>query len=147
MGVQRILLSGLIAGLVAFFVGSALYMNPFTAGVYAQFSAGYACSKPMEMFGGVGPWLGLMLLGSLFSMVFLAAIYSYTEKGFGQIPAWRKGLYYGVLIWVAMKIPTSYYTWLMYAYPDILNLIETVNGLIGGLAGGITLAVLYEKMR
>ncbi len=146
MNLKKIIISGLVAGLAAFVVGSVLYMNPFVSEIYSQYS-GYPCSKPMELFGGLGNWLILMLLGGLFSTIFLAFLYSYTEKGIGIKSTWKKGLLFGILLWLVSKVPTSYYTWLMYTYPDILNLIETFNGLIGGIVAGIVLAVVYDKLR
>jgi hypothetical protein len=101
----------------------------------------------MDTFGGLGNWMLLMLIGSLFSTVFLAILYSYTEKGIGIQSIWKKGLFFGFLLWLASKLPTSYYTWLMYTYPDVLNVIETINGLIGGIVAGVVLAFLYERIK
>ncbi len=66
MNLKKIIISGLVAGLAAFLVGSVLYMNPFVSEIYSQYSS-YPCSKPMALFGGLGNWLILMLLGGLFS--------------------------------------------------------------------------------
>jgi hypothetical protein len=101
----------------------------------------------MESFGGMGNWLALMLVGGLVSTIFVALLYAYTEKGIRVKTAWKKGLIFGVLLWLVSKLPTSYYTWLMYNYPDTLNVIEAINGLVGGLVAGVVLAVLYERLR
>ncbi len=84
----------------------------------------------------------------MFSTVFVAALYSYTEKGIGIgiKSTWRKGLFFGVLLWLVSTVPTSFYTWLMYTYPEMLIIIETFNGLIGGVVAGIVLAGVYEKL-
>jgi uncharacterized BrkB/YihY/UPF0761 family membrane protein len=142
---KKIVLSGLIAGFAAFMAGNILYMNPFVAGLYTQY-ADYPCSKPMDSFGGLGNWLFLMMLGGLASTVFLAAIYSYAEKALDVKPAWKKGALFGLLFWLAATVPAHYYTWLMYTYPDALNLVELLNGLIGGLVAGIVLAMAYERL-
>ena len=144
LSLRKILISGLAAGLLSFIAGSILYMNPLTAGVYGN-NANWQCSKPMESFGGLGVWLALMLLGGLVSTVFMAVLYAYTEKALPGGP-WIKGLFFGVLLWLVSKVPASYYTWLMYTYPNMLNLIETFNGLVGSIVAGVTLAVLYEKL-
>jgi hypothetical protein len=146
MSTKKIVISGLISGLVAFVVGSLLYMNPLVSGIYSKYSD-YPCSKPMDMFGGLGNWMLLMLIGGLFSTVFLAVLYSYTEKGIGIQSTWKKGLFFGFLLWLVSKLPTSYYTWLMYTYPNVLNVIETINGLIGGIVAGVVLAFLYERIK
>jgi len=59
----------LIAGAAAFLAGSVLYMNPLVSGIYAQYS-NYPCSKPMGLFGGLGNWLMLMLVGGMATAVF-----------------------------------------------------------------------------
>jgi hypothetical protein len=146
MKLKKIVISGLVAGFAAFMVGNVLYMNPLTSGIYSQYS-NYPCSKPMDSFGGLGNWLLLMMSMGLLSTVFVAFLYSYTEKGIGIKSTWKKGLFFGILLFFVNKLPTFYYTWLMYSYPDVLNLIETFNGLIGGIVAGIVLAVIYEKIK
>ncbi|MFH1221892.1 MAG: hypothetical protein V1492_02290 [Candidatus Micrarchaeota archaeon] len=145
MDFKKIIVSGLVAGLAAFIVGNLLYLNPLTASLYSASSASY-CSKSMDLFGGLMPWLGLMWLGGMISTVFLAVIYSYTEKGLGG-PAWRKGLFFGFLLWLVAGLPNAYNTWLLHSYPDAMILVETINGLIGGLVAGLVLAIVYEKMK
>jgi len=146
MNIKKIIICGIIAGLVGFIVGCILYMNPLVSAVYASTNAS-ACSKSIELFGGVGNWLFLMLLGGIVSTVFVAVLYSYTEKAFGTLATWKKGALFGVLLWFVSKLPASYYTWLLYNYPDIMIIIETFNGLIGGIVTGVVLAVLYEKIK
>lgn len=143
--IKKILLSGLIAGIASFIVGNILYMNPLVSGIYDQYA--FECSKSMDLFGGVLPWVLLMGLMGIISTFFIAWLYSYTEKGLSVKSPWKKGLFFGFLLFLIAKVPTSYYTWLMYDYPDILNLIETFNGLITGLIGGIVLAIAYEKIK
>lgn len=145
MNFKTTVISGLVAGLAAFLVGNILYMNPFVSGVYSQYSD-YPCSKPMDSFGGLGNWLLFMMAGGLVSTVFLAFLYAYTEKGINIKPAWKKGFFFGVLLWLVSKVPASYYTWLMYTYPNVLNAIETFNGLVGGIVAGVVLALVYEKL-
>ncbi len=145
MNLKNIIISGLFAGLAAFLVGSILYMNPFVSDIYSN--SNYPCSKSMELFGELGNWLLLMLFGVLFSTIFLAFLYSYTENGLGIKSIWKKGLVFGVLLWLVSNVPTSYYTWLMYTYPDILNLIEMFNGLIERIVAGIVLAVVYDRLK
>jgi hypothetical protein len=144
MDFKRIILSGLIAGLAAFIVGSILYMNPLFSSFYASATTG--CSKSMDLFGGTMNWLVFMWAGGMVSAVFLAALYSYTEKGL-KGAVWKKGLFFGILMWLVAGLPTAYNTWLLHNYPDSLILIELFNGLIGGLVGGIVLAVAYEKLK
>lgn len=145
MNLKKIILSGLIAGLLSFIAGSILYMNPLVSDIYATNT--FTGSKSMGVFGGTLNWLVLMLLGGLVSTVFLALLYTYTEKGIKIKQTWKKGAFYGFLLWLVTTLPMSYNAWLMYTIPEILIIIETFNGLIGGLVAGITIAVLFEKLR
>lgn len=145
MNLKKIILSGLAAGLIAFLVGNVLYMNPLVSGIYAGAGA-YYCAKPMDSFGWLGNWFLLMMAGGLVSAVFLAFLYSYTEKGIRITPVWKKGAAFGILMWLVSALPASYNTWLLHTYPDILVIVETINGLIGGIVAGVVLAILYEKI-
>jgi len=145
MELKKIIFAGLVAGAASFFVGSILYMNPLVSGLYASFGHS-PCSKPMDVFGGVGGFLSLMFAGGLVSAIFLSALYSYTEKSLGIASVWKRGLFFGFLLWLVSKLPASYYSWLLYNYPTTLNLIEAFNGLIGGLVAGVVLALMFERL-
>jgi hypothetical protein len=145
MKFKKIILSGLIAGLLAFIAGSILYMNPLVSDIYS--SNTFIGSKPMDLFGGTMNWLALMMIGGLVSTVFLAFLYSYTEKGIKIKSTWKKGAFFGFLLWLVTTLPASYNAWLMYTIPEILITIELFNGLIGGLVAGITIAILFEKLK
>lgn len=144
MNWKRVLVSGIVAGILGFLFSSILYMNPFVADLYAQYEWGG--SKSIEVFGGMGNWLFLMMLGGIFGAVFMAAIYSYAEKAIGFKDAWKKGALFGVLIWLMATVPSLFNMWLMYTYPETLLMVEAVNGLIGGMFMGMVLAVAYEKI-
>ncbi len=143
---KKIILSGLVAGLVAFIVGSILYMNPFVMGYYEKYGD-WPGAKTPEAFGGMGNWLLLMASGMTVLTIFLALLYSYTEKAIKIKPTWKKGAFFGVLVWLAFSLPASYYTWLMYIVPDILLEIELALGLVSDVITGIVLAVVYKKIR
>lgn len=117
MKIKKIVVSGLIAGLAAFLVGNVLYMNPIVTGLYPEYSD-WPGMKPMDYFGGLGNWLILMLVGGLISTILLTVLYSYTEKGLDMKSVWKKGLIFGILLWFVSTLPNSYYTWLMYTYPE-----------------------------
>lgn len=146
MNWKKIVLAGLIAGIASFIVGSILYMNPLVADVYAQYGA-WPGAKPMDDFGGLGNWMLLMFAGGLVAAVFIAILYSYTEKGIKIRKAWKKGALYGFLFWLATGPQYHYNVWLMYKVADIINIIELFNSLIGSLVLGIVLAVVYEKVK
>jgi hypothetical protein len=143
---KRIALSGLAAGLVGFIVGSIFYMNPLVMDIYSQ-HADWPGAKSPECFGGMGPWLLLMLIGALVGTMLIAVLYSYTEKGIKLKPEWKKGALFGFLIWLAFSLPVLYATWLMYAVPEVLLVMNIFGDLFSSLATGITLAVVYRKVK
>jgi|GEM_PF-1378697 len=146
MNWKKIIIAGLAAGIAAFIVGSILYMNPLVADIYAQYGD-WPGAKPMDDFGGLGSWMLLMFAGGLVAAVFIAILYSYTEKGIKIKQAWKKGALYGFIFWLATAPQYHYNIWLMYKIADVINIIELFNSLIGSLVLGIVLAVVYEKVK
>jgi len=146
MNVKVIVIPGLVAGFVSFLVSIFFLMNPLVSGVYSKYRD-WPILKTIATFGGLGNWLIFMLIGSLFSTVPLAVLYSYTEKGLGIEYTWKKGLFFGVLFWLVSRIPLSYYIWFRFSYPNILNIIEAINGFVSTIVAGILLAILYEKLK
>jgi predicted metal-binding membrane protein len=145
MKTRKVIVCGLLAGLASFIVGTLLYMNPLTSGIYAANVS--PCARSMELFGGTMYWLLFMLAGGLVSAVFLAVLYSYTEKGLSIRPVWKKGLFFGFLLWLVMGLPQAYNTWLLYDFSTTLIMVETFNGLIGGLTAGVVLAWLWARLK
>jgi len=146
MNIKKIVLVGLIAEAAAFLVGNILYLNPWASSMFSAASAAY-CSKPMEPFGGVMPWLMLMFLGGIVSSILLTLLYSYTEKGLAIKPGWRKGLLFGLLFWLVSGLPSAYNTWLLHSFPDAIILLEAFNGLAGVLMAGAVIGLVYDKLK
>jgi len=146
MNWKKIIIAGLIAGIVSFIVGSILYMNPLVSDIYTQHGT-WPGAKSMDEFGGLGNWMLLMFAGGLVAGVFIALLYSYTEKAIKIKQTWIKGAFYGFLFWLATGPQNHYNIWLMYQVSDIINIIELFNSLIGSLILGIVLAVVYEKIK
>ena len=146
MNWKKIIIAGLLAAVMSFAAGSVLYMNPLVSDIYAQHGT-WPGAKSMDEFGGLGNWMFLMLLGSLAAGVFIAVLYSYTEKGIKIKPTWKKGAFYGFLFWLATAPQYHYNVWLMYQVADVINIIELFNSLIGSLVLGIFLAAIYEKIK
>jgi hypothetical protein len=137
----KVIVSGLVVGIVSFLINIALSINPLFLGIYSEYANLYVL-KPIENFDN---WL-FTLVGSLFTTLFLAVLYSYTEKGFGTKSSWKKGLFFGFLVWLVFRIPVSYYLWLTFDYPYIPNIIGTFNVFINNIFTGILLAILYKKV-
>jgi len=146
MDIKKIVLVGLVAEIVAFLVGNLLYLNPLAAGIYASASASY-CSKPMDPFGGIVPWLLLMFAGGIISSILLTLLYSFTEKNLDVKPDWKRGAFFGFLFWLASGLPSAYNTWLLHSYPDAIVLLEAFNGLVGVLIAGAVIGIAYAKIK
>ena len=146
MDFKKIIIAGLAAGIVSFIVGTILYMNPLVADLYAQ-HGNWPGAKPMDDFGGLGNWMLLMFAGGLVAAVLIGVLYSYTEKAIKIKEAWKKGALFGFLFWLATAPQYHYNVWLMYKVADVINGIELFNSLIASIALGITLAIVYEKLK
>lgn len=146
MNIKKIVLVGLVAEAAAFLVGNILYLNPLVAGIYSSASASY-CSKPMDPFGGVVPWLLLMFAGGIVSSILLTLLYSYAEKNLDVKPDWKRGAFFGFLFWLASGLPSAYNTWLLHSYPDAIVLLEAFNGLVGVLIAGAVIGIAYAKIK
>ena len=144
---KQALIAGFIAGVAAFVVGSLLYMNPLTSGIYEQ-HGDWPGLRPMDSLGGglIG-WMALMLAGGIVSTMIVAIFYAYVEKAIFIETVWKKGAVFGIFLWLVSTLPNAYYTWLMYTYPVALNLIELFNGLAGAIVAGIVIAVVYDKRK
>lgn len=132
---KAIIISGLVAGVVAFIIDMVFFLNPLISETYSQY---IDLIKPTNYLA----WL----FGSLFSTFFLAILYFYTERGIGIKSIWKKGLFFGFLFWLVSSIPISYFIWLKFNYPDII-IMETINRLIGNIITGILLATIYKKLK
>ena len=135
----------MVAGLVSFIVGNILYLNPWVSAIYA--ANPWVGASDMMQFGSLMNWLLVMGLGGIVATIFLAALYAYTEKGLPVKSVWQKGLCFGLLLWLVSTLPLAFNTWLLMTYPVILITIEVINGLIGGLVAGVTLAIVYNKFK
>jgi uncharacterized membrane protein YjjP (DUF1212 family) len=132
---KAILVSGFIAGILAFLVDIVFFMNPLVSGIYSQY---IDLIKPTNFVG----WF----FGIIFSTLLLALFYYFTEKAINIKSAWKKGLFFGFLFWLVSKLPVSYFIWLRFNYPDII-IIETLGWLINNVVAGISLAILYKKLK
>lgn len=145
MNLKKIILTGLVSGLIAFIVGSILYLNPLVMGYYDEHGE-WPGAKTPEMFGGMESWLLLMAVGMIVLTVFTVLLYSYVEKAIDFTPTCKKGAFFGLLLWLTYSIPSTYYTWLMSMYPDILLMIDLAISLPSNIIIGIVIAKLYEKI-
>jgi len=145
MGLREVAISGLVAGVVAFILSIAYFMSPFVSDFSAQY-AGWTGYKGMESFGGYNNWLIFLLLGNIITLFFAAVLYSYTEAGIDVENIWKKGAFFGFLVFLVSSVPTAYFKWLLYSYSDVLNMVDIVGMLINGVVSGIVLAIVYEKL-
>jgi hypothetical protein len=125
-----------------FFVGSVLRMGVWASETFSP------SPSPMAAFEQGYWWIVLVLLvGGLFSTVTLAVLYSYAERSIPIRSAWKKGFLFGGLSWLVSRMPATYYAWLMYSYPGVITIVETINGIAGSVVTGVVLAIVFERIK
>ena len=136
---KRVLIAGIVAGIVSFLVSTALFFTPMVSEIYDAFPTG--TTKEMVLFGSSMNWLAAMLLGGVVFTVFIAALYAYAEKALPAKAPWKKGLCFGFLLWLVTTIPAAFTTFMVRVYPEALIPVEAAIGLISALITGMVLAI------
>ncbi|MBI5037038.1 DUF1761 family protein [Candidatus Micrarchaeota archaeon] len=135
MDVVQAAFAGVIASIVWFVVGGALYMNPFVAGIYKNAEN----SPALKKWKDTKQYIGLQYVGILLQCLLWAFVFALIKDALPG-PALFKGLWFGAIL-VALKIiPRFYDMWIQTNYPNKLLAIEFVNGFIGSFVIGLVLA-------
>ena len=142
---KRVLIAGIVAGIVSFLVSTAIFFTPMVSEIYDAFPTEGA--KEMVLFGSSMYWLAAMFLSALVFTVFIAALYAYAEKALPVKAPWKKGLCFGFLLWLVTTIPDAFSTFMVRVYPETLLTLEAIIGLISALITGLVLAIVYAKIK
>lgn len=130
-------LAGVLASIVWFVVGGALYMNPFVAKIYRN----YENSPGLKKWKDAKEYLiNMYVFGILIQCLLFAVVYSFIK------PVLSGGLVSNTLsfgsILIAVKVlPRLFDMWMQSTYPNKLLAIEFVNGVIGSFVIALTLAL------
>ncbi|PKM92330.1 MAG: hypothetical protein CVU81_01055 [Euryarchaeota archaeon HGW-Euryarchaeota-1] len=132
-----VIMGGILASIVWFIVGGALYMNPITAKIY----------KTFENSQGIKKWkdtakylINMYIFGILIQCLLFALTYSFIKP---ILPGslLLNTLFFGLIL-VAIKIfPRLFDMWLQTTYPNKLLFVELVNGVIGSFVIALILAL------
>lgn len=129
--------SGVLAGIVMIIIGAIF--GGLTGPLYAETPQLW---KPMEPLINwlVGMWIINIIIGIIFGLV-----YGKIQQG---IPGGgtKKGLYYGLILWLVGTIPGMMITLHTMAVPTILVAAWTIQNLVAIPLAGVTIVKTYEKL-
>jgi len=125
------LLSGIIAGLTAtivwFVIGAVVYMNPFIAKIYKKYEDDPSVKnrKNVKIF-----IINTLVFSVLIQCFLFAFVYLYIEPILpGTIIL--NTIYFGLILIIVKIIPRLFDMYVQSKYPNILLIIELINGVIG----------------
>ena len=129
VNIWQIIWPTLIASIVWFILGGALYMNPVIRRIYDQFDS----SPVMKRWPSVPQYLSVMFLGACLAQCFLAALAFVLVKPALPDSVLGTVVIFGFIL-IGIKIFTRFFDmWIQTNYPNKLLVIEFVNGSIGSL--------------
>ena len=134
--ISQAVLGGVVASIVWFIVGGALYMNPFVAKIFKDAEN----SPALKKWPNVPKYLGLQFIGGALAQCLLWAFVFALVKPALPEGTWLKGVAFGLIV-VAVKIyPRFFDMWIQSTYPNRLLAVELVNGTIGSFIIGVIFA-------
>jgi hypothetical protein len=134
--ISHVVLGGVVASIVWFIVGGALYMNPFVAKIFKD-----AENAPgLKEWPNVPKYLGLQFTGGVLAQCLLWAFVFALVKPALPEDTLLRGLVFGLIL-IAVKIyPRFFDMWIQSTYPSKLLAVEFVNGTIGSFIIGVIFA-------
>ncbi|MEW6529023.1 MAG: hypothetical protein AB1391_03985 [Candidatus Micrarchaeota archaeon] len=142
---KKVVIWGIVVIILQMFVGNLLYQNPIVSGIYEQYK-GHPSTKSMDYFGGLGNWLLLTMLFSIFLEIVFIILYLLLYK---SIPGtgWKRGLSFGLMIGFIKAVPEAFNQWMLFVYPTILIQVQLINTLLSLVIFGILLAVIFGRFK
>ncbi|MCG8571133.1 MAG: hypothetical protein MJB14_13450 [Spirochaetes bacterium] len=139
---SKIIIWGVIVYLINAIISNFLWQNSLVAGYYQKYE-GYHSMKSMDLFGGMGNWIGLNLLFGIFFTAFLIMVFVIIYPQLPGKTGWVKGMSFGFFIIFIKIIPEAFNQFMLFDYPVILILIQCIVSAIGILLFGIILSILF----
>ena len=133
---KKIVVSGIAAGIVILVIGNLIGF---------LFAVDYTTTpqlwKPMT-----GNWWYNMIVLDFVEGILYAAVFSIL---FNSIPGkgWRKGLNYGLILWVVATVPGMLMTYFTMAVPDSIVASWTFGGLISLVIAGSVISIIQNKIK
>ena len=132
----NIILGGFLASVAFFIAGSALYMNPYIAGIYNK----YKDHRSMKKWPTRGKYLGSMYGFILVQCLIFAFVYAFVAPVFPE-GLLLQTIYFGLILTGIKIVPRALDMFMQTCYPNKLLLIEFINGTIGSFI--IALVIVY----
>ena len=135
INISQTISGSLIASVIWFIVGGALYMNPFVAKIYQAAEN----SPALKKWPSVPRYIGLQYVGILAQCLLWAFIFVLVKPALpGEVLI--KGLLFGFILLAIKIFPRFYDTWIQSTYPNKLLAVEFINGTIGSFIIGLVFA-------
>jgi hypothetical protein len=137
---KRAIIAGLIANIASFFVGGGGYV--LFGSVFALEPTFIWRWTPQQMFNMPAGWFVYLVVGNTVLAVAVAVVYAMLVKG---IPGKgiRKGLVYGVIIWVIGVLPAVFTIHVLTVMNDMAVLYFTTQSFFEHLCYGAIIAAIY----
>jgi hypothetical protein len=131
---------GIVSGIAA---GTVILLVGMLSG--SMLSAEYVKTvqlwKPMT-----GSWWYFMIVIDIIEGILYAMVFSMVSGG---IPGegWKKGLNYGIILWLVSTVPGMLMTYSTMAVPDVLVASWLFGGLLSLIVSGILIAAIQNKIK
>ncbi|MCP4543706.1 MAG: hypothetical protein GY832_41865 [Chloroflexi bacterium] len=133
--VFRTIMGGVVASVVWFIIGGALYMNPLVDKIYKSDD-----NSAVREWPNLPKYLGLMFAGGALAQYMLWAFVFALVKSALPGGTFLRGVTFGLVL-IAVKIfPRFFDMWIQTTYPNKKLVIEFINGSIGSFVGGVIFA-------
>ena len=102
--------------------------------------------KSMDFIGGLGCWLAINTLFSLFLFIMFVIVFVFF---YPSLPGkgWLKGLYFGIIISFIKNLPEAFDQWIVIVYPYELILAQLINTTISIIFIGIIMQIIFTKSK
>jgi hypothetical protein len=139
MDIKKVIISGLVAGL-------AILMILIVGMVSGIISSPNYTSTPTLWKEMTGNWWYQITAWDFIEGILYAAVFSILFNG---IPGsgWRKGLNYGIILWLVATVPAMALIYLTMTVPDTIVVSWLISGLVSLAIAGITISIVYEKIK
>jgi len=130
------IIAGIAAGVVVLAIGMLLGSL-----LGAEYTATPQLWKPMT-----GNWWYYMIVIDLVEGIIYGLVFGIVMNG---IPGngWKKGLNYGLILWLVGTVPGMLMTYSTMAVPDMIVASWLFGGLISLAIAGPVIAVIYNKLK
>ncbi len=122
-----ILIWGFVIGIIHFFIGGLLYLNPLVARHYEEGKNASA----VRVWDNQKEYLLKMFLGTQIEIYILTTVYLYLRQEFASPYTFSTALILAVLSALLRVYPRFWNMWIQSTYPRRLLFIEIINGVIG----------------